>query len=179
MDQDAEDHAAVAQCLAGDSDAFEAIVTRYERVFFTVATRLLGDRDEARDAAQDAFISAYRRLDTYDPGRPFFSWIYRILVNRCLNDRRDRRYHAPLTPNIAIVASAAERVEADERRRHVQQAILALAADYRQVIVLRHFTELSYEEIADVVGVPVKTVKSRLHTARTRLQGLLSVGEPR
>src|SRR6476619_6587686 len=87
--QDAEDRVAVARCLAGETAAFEAIVTRYERVFFTVAMRMLGDYDAARDAAQDAFISAYRRLDTYDPGRPFFSWLYRILVNGCLNDRRD------------------------------------------------------------------------------------------
>jgi RNA polymerase sigma-70 factor (ECF subfamily) len=176
--QDADDHAAVARCLAGDTAAFEAIVTRYQRVFFTVAMRMLGDYDEANDATQNAFVSAYRRLDTYDPGRPFFSWIYRILVNGCLNDRRDRHPHAPLTPELATVASPADLVEADERRRRVQHAILALSREYRQVIVLRHFTELSYDEIAEVVGVPAKTVKSRLHTARERLeQMLLGVGE--
>ena len=177
--QDAEDRVAVARCLAGETAAFEAIVTRYERVFFTVAMRMLGDYDAARDAAQDAFVSAYRRLDTYDPGRPFFSWLYRILVNGCLNDRRDRRVHVPLTPDLAIVGSPADLVEANERRRRVQRALLDLAVEYRQVIVLRHFTELSYEEIAEVVGVPAKTVKSRLHTARERLQVLLSTGESR
>src|SRR5262245_47687995 len=103
--QDADDRAAVARCLAGDTAAFEVIVEHYQRVFFTVAVRMLGNPDEARDAAQDAFISAYRRLDTYDPNRPFFSWIYRILVNGCLNDRRDRRRYAELTPGVATVES--------------------------------------------------------------------------
>jgi RNA polymerase sigma-70 factor (ECF subfamily) len=172
--QDAEDRAAVARCLAGDTAAFEGIVERYQRVFFTVAARLLGDHEAARDAAQDAFVNAFRRLDSYDSNRPFFSWIYRILVNGCLNDRRDRRRHVELTPNMATVAAGpADLAEVDERRRRVQQAILALSADYRQVIVLRHFTQLSYEQIAEVVGVPAKTVKSRLHTARERLEQML------
>ena len=172
--QDAEDRAAVARCLAGDTAAFEVIVERYQRVFFTVAARLLGDHEAARDAAQDAFVNAFRRLDSYDSSRPFFSWIYRILVNGCLNDRRDRRHHVELTPDMATVAAGpADLAEVDERRRRVQQAILALSADYRQVIVLRHFTQLSYEEIAEVVGVPTKTVKSRLHTARERLEQML------
>lgn len=171
--QDADDHTAVARCLAGDTAAFEAIVERYQRVLFTVALRMLGDYDEASDATQKAFISAYRRLDTFDPARRFFSWIYRILVNECLNDRRDRRAHEPLSPELAVVDSPADQLEADERRRRVQAAIVALPVEYRQVIVLRHFTELSYEEIAEIVGVPAKTVKSRLFSARARLGKVL------
>jgi len=171
--QDADDRAAVARCLAGETAAFEVIVQRYERVFFTVALRMLGNYDEARDAAQNAFISAYRHLDSYDSKRPFFSWIYRILVNGCLNDRRDRRHYAELAPHMASSASPAELAEADERRRHVQKAIMALSPDYRQVIVLRHFAQLSYDEIAEIAGVPAKTVKSRLHTARERLEQML------
>lgn len=175
LTQDADDHAAVARCLAGDTAAFEVIVERYQRVFVTVATRMLGDYDEACDAAQNAFVNAYRRLGTFDPQRRFFSWIYRILVNECLNDRRDRHPHEALSPELAAVGSPADLLEASERRRRVQTAILALPFDYRQVIVLRHFSGLSYDEIADVVGVPAKTVKSRLHTARERLGELLGV----
>lgn len=171
--QDADDHAAVARCLAGDSAAFEVIVERHQRVLFTVAFRMLGDYDAANDAVQNAFVNAYRKLDTFDIRRRFFSWIYRILVNECFNDRRDRRVHEPITPELATVGSPADLLEADERRRLVQTAILALPIEHRQVIVLRHFTELSYEEIADVVGVPAKTVKSRLHTARERLSQML------
>lgn len=172
---DADDRVAVESCLAGHTASFERLVERYQRVLFTVAMRMLGDYDEASDATQNAFVHAYRRLDTFDRQRRFFSWIYRILVNECLNNRRDRRPHEPLTPDLACVGSAADLLDASERRRRVQAAICALPPDYRQVIVLRHFSELSYDEIAEAVGVPVKTVKSRLHTARERLAQMLGV----
>src|SRR5439155_3953910 len=76
--QDANDHDLVARCLAGETAAFEPIVERYQRVLFTVALRMLGDRAEAADATQNAFVSAYRKLGTFDPQRRFFSWLYRI-----------------------------------------------------------------------------------------------------
>src|SRR5205823_3776546 len=143
--QDGDDDAAVQSWLAGNTEAFEILVVRYQRVLFTVAMRMLGDYDEASDATQNAFIRAYRRLGTFDGERRFFSWIYRILVNECLNNRRDRRPHDPLTPELATVGSAADLLEVDERRRRVQAAILSLPHEYRQVIVLRHFSELSYD----------------------------------
>jgi RNA polymerase sigma-70 factor (ECF subfamily) len=171
--QDAEDRALVARCLAGDTAAFEPIVERYQRVLFTVARRMLDDPEQAADATQNAFISAYRKLETFDPKRRFFSWIYRILVNECLNDRRGRRPHEPLSPELATVGTPADLLEANDRRRSVQAAVLALPTEYREVVILRHFTGLSYEEIADALGLPAKTVKSRLHTARQRLGQML------
>lgn len=173
IDQDADDLALVARCRAGETAAFEALVGRYQRVLFTVALRMLGNRDAASDAAQNAFVKAYRKLETFDPTRRFFSWIYRILVNECLNARRDRPPHEPLAPDLAAVGTPADVFETAERRRGVQAAILALPMEYREVIVLRHFTELSYEEIAETLHVPAKTVKSRLHTARARLAAML------
>ena len=173
VDQDEDDQALVARCLDGDEVAFAAVVGRYQRVLFTVALRSLGDYDEASDATQNAFIKAYSKLDTFDPTRRFFSWIYRILVNECLNARRDRRLHEPLTPELASVDSPADLLEASERKQRVQAAILALPAAYREVVVLRHFAELSYDEIADALDVPARTVKSRLHTARQQLAGML------
>src|SRR5439155_8288512 len=118
--QDGDDHAAVQSCLAGNTEAFEILVVRYQRVLFTVAMRMLGDYDEASDATQNAFIRAYRRLGTFDGERRFFSWIYRILVNECLNNRRDRRPHDALTPELATVGSPADLLEVDERRRRVE-----------------------------------------------------------
>lgn len=173
IDQDADDLALVARCRAGETAAFEALVGRYQRVLFTVALRMLGNRDAASDAAQNAFVKAYRKLETFDPTRRFFSWIYRILVNECLNARRDRPPHEPLAPDLAAVGTPADVFETAERRMGVQAAILALPMEYREVIVLRHFTELSYEEIAETLHVPAKTVKSRLHTARARLAAML------
>jgi RNA polymerase sigma-70 factor (ECF subfamily) len=145
VDHDADDHVLVARCLDGDSAAFEGVVDRYFK------------------------------LDTFDPARRFFSWIYRILVNECLNVRRDRRADEPLTQELASVGSVADLLEASERKARVQAAIRSLPAAYREVIVLRHFAELSYEEIADALGVPTKTVKSRLYTARERLAQTLGL----
>jgi RNA polymerase sigma-70 factor, ECF subfamily len=173
MDQDADDLALVARCRAGETASFEALVNRYQRVLFTVALRMLGNHDAANDAAQNAFVKAYQKLDTFDPTRRFFSWIYRILVNECLNARRDRPPHEPLAPDLAAVGTPADLFEAAERRNRVQAAILALPMESREVIVLRHFTELSYEEIGEALHVPAKTVKSRLHTAKERLAAML------
>lgn len=175
VSQDEQDDALVDRCLGGDTAAFEAIVQRYQRVLFTVALRTLGNYDEASDATQDAFVKAFQHLETFDRSRRFFSWIYRILVNECLNARRDRRVHEPLSPGLeAGDDSPAVVLETAERRRRVQAAILALPIEYRTVIVLRHFSELSYEEIGEVLTLPAKTVKSRLHTARQRLGQMLA-----
>src|SRR6185295_6691565 len=112
VSQDAEDNVLVERCRNGDSAAFEPIVERYQRLLFTVALRMLGDHEEASDAAQNAFVKAYQKLDTFDPSRRFFSWIYRILLNECLNFRRDRHPHEQLTPELATVGSPVELLEA-------------------------------------------------------------------
>ena len=171
--QDTQDAAVVRDVLGGDVDAFEVLVRRHQRVLFTVALRMLGDRDEASDAVQNALVKAYEKLNTFDDRYRFFSWLYRIVVNECLNVRRARRPLEPVTAEIAGTTEPVDALEVEERRKRVQTAVLALPVDYRQVVVLRHFTELSYEEISATVGVPVKTVKSRLYTARQRLAHLL------
>jgi RNA polymerase sigma-70 factor (ECF subfamily) len=173
LKQDAEDLASVTRCQAGDTAAFEVLVERYQRVLFTVALRMLGNYDAASDAAQNAFVKAYQKLATFDRSQRFFSWVYRILVNECLNARRDHHAHEPLAPDLAADDNPATLFEVEERRRCVQAAILALPLDYREVVVLKHFAQLSYEEIARTLGIPAKTVKSRLHTARVRLADML------
>ena len=171
--QDGEDTALVRRCRAGDTEAFSTLVERYQRVLFTVALRFLGDRDAAADAAQNAFVRAYERLDTFDSAQRFFSWIYRIVINECLNARRGARPSEPLPETLAAGADPFELFAAEERRRRVQGAILALPTDYREVIVLRHFAGLSYDEIAEALGVAGSVVKSRLYTARQRLSQML------
>lgn len=171
FEQAADDGAAVRRCLAGDSAAFEQIVARYQQVLFTVALRMLGDEEDARDAAQNTFVKVFQKLGTYDPKHRFFSWIYRILVNECLNERRRPslvRTSEPLEDD-AVPSSDTDAVEAAERRNAVRKAILSLPEPYREVIVLRHFAALSYEEMSEAIGVPAKTVKSRLYSARQQL----------
>ncbi len=164
-----EDSLLVARCLAGDTTAFRPLVERYQRVLFTVAVRMLGDRDEAADAAQSAFVRAYEKLATYDDSHKFFSWLYRILVNECLNVKRGRRGMEPLDPRLAGPGNPLETLEASERRARVQKAIATLPRTLREVIVLRHYAGLSYLEIAELIDVPEKTVKSRLYDARQQL----------
>ena len=170
LDQSADDGAAVKRCLNGEPAAFEVLVGRYQHIMFNVALRMLGDCEDARDAAQNTFVKAYEKLGTYDPERRFFSWMYRILMNECLNLRR-----RPATEQLGDTeagvsdSSDVDAVEAAERKRDVRQAILSLSPAYREVIVLRHFAALSYEQMSEAIGVPTKTIKSRLHTARQQL----------
>jgi RNA polymerase sigma-70 factor, ECF subfamily len=177
LSQDAEDAALVTRCLQGDAQAFEVIVGRYQRTLFSVAVRMLGDREDAFDATQNAFVRAYEKLGTFKTGHRFFSWLYRILVNECLNAIRSRRSTTDESEAEAIATGGPlEALESSERRRLVQRALLALPPDLRMVVVLRHYGELSYEEIGEAIGgLPVKTVKSRLYTARQRL-GVLLLG---
>ncbi len=164
-----DDDALVERCLGGDTAAFRPLVERHQRVLFAVAARLLGDRDEAADAVQNAFVRAYRKLRTFDRRHKFFSWVYRILVNECLNVRRTRRVLEPLDPRLATREDPHRDAEQAELRADVQAALLRLPPIYREVVVLRHYASLSYLDIAAILGVPEKTVKSRLYSARQRL----------
>jgi RNA polymerase sigma-70 factor (ECF subfamily) len=172
-----EDVVWVARCLRGDSSAFEAIVKRYQRALFSVACRLLGNYEDALDATQNAFLRAYEGLDTYDPNRRFFSWIYRIAVNECLNARRARRPGEPLSEQLEAPPGDGplQNVEAMERSELIDAALVRLSEEHRLVVVLRHFADLSYTEISEAIGVPEKTVKSRLFEARQRLGELLGL----
>jgi RNA polymerase sigma-70 factor (ECF subfamily) len=169
-----EDVVSVARCLRGDASAFEPIVARYQRVLFSVALRMVGSYEDALDATQNAFVRAYEGLDTYDPNRRFFSWIYRIVVNECLNLRRARRATEPIPEAEESGAPDPEQMaEAAEQSVWIESALVRLSEEHRLVVVLRHFAELSYAEISEAIGVPEKTVKSRLFEARQRLGELL------
>lgn len=180
LHQKADDAALVRRALQGDVTAFESLVEEYQRVLFTVAYRLLGEYEDARDATQNTFIKVFERLETFDQQQRFFSWIYRILVNECLNARRGTPVAVQhLDERIADSSRTDEPQEAAERQMIVRRAVLALTDEYRDVIVLRHFAGLSYEEMAEALRIPVRTVKSRLHTARQRLTQPLSELERR
>ena len=164
-----DDGALVAKCLAGDSGAFRPLVERYQGLLIAVASRMLNDREDAVDAAQTAFVRAYERLDSFGRQAKFFSWLYRILVNECLNVKRGRRPTEPLGPMLASDANQGQDLHRDRVRARVREAVAALPQVYREVVVLKHLAEWSYQEIAEVLDVPEKTVKSRLYTARQML----------
>jgi RNA polymerase sigma-70 factor (ECF subfamily) len=173
LSQDSDDAALVGRCRAGDAKAFEVLVERHQRVLLSVAHRMLGNREDARDATQNTFVKVFQNLDTYDPDHRFFSWVYRILRNECLNVLRGRRPTERVSAELPAAGGPMEALEAAERHKRVQAALLALPVEQREVVVLRHFAGLAYDEIGVTIGVPAKTVKSRLYAARQRLGELL------
>lgn len=169
-----DDETLVQRSLAGDHSAFSELVKRYERPLFNVALRTLQDREEARDATQGAFVKAWLHLDQFDRSRRFFSWIYRIALNEALNRVRARRSAEPLDERLVDGgASPEEQAVARERSEQLERAMAQLSDRQREVIVLRHWLQLSYDEMGDVLQLPARTVKSRLFSARTRLGAIL------
>ena len=172
------DDALVERVRQGDRDAFAALVVRYQRPVYNAAWWVLRNAEDARDVAQNVFMKVAERLDEYDPRYRFFSWIYRIAVNEALNQLRRRDREEPLDDEVERAGPAGDDPEAKaseaERDGKVRDAVMRMSANDRTVLMLRHFSELSYQEIADVLDVDEKTVKSRLFEARQRLRGTLS-----
>ena len=175
MKRDERDTELVRQCLEGDPEAFRPLVEKYQGVLFNVAYRMVHDHEDARDLAQGALVKAYEKLGSYDPAFQFFSWIYRILVNDTLNLLKRNRPDRPLDDarDAAAEGGPEADLEARELSRGIRSALMSLPVEYREVVVLRHFADLSYGEMAMALAIPEKTVKSRLYTARQRLAGLL------
>ena len=177
----------VRRTRQGDPEAFGELVRRYQSAVFNVCYRLLGERTAAEDQAQEAFIRAYARLDTFDTQRPFGPWIKRVAANLCLNHlaRRpqpdepleDETAH-PLSEPLVAAQDPARLAEAAQSAEAVRAAIRALPPRYRAVIELRHFQDLSYLELAAALGRPLSDVKSDLFRARRLLAQLLAQPEP-
>jgi RNA polymerase sigma-70 factor (ECF subfamily) len=171
-----EDSALVRQCLEGNQNAFNALIVKHQKAVFNVALRMVKDYDDAQDLAQTVFIKAYERLRSFDAGHKFFSWIYRMAVNESLNFIKRRRRFEALDDGAEYAAgepTPAEDYEESEMSRNIQSALMNLQADHRAVIVLKHFEQLSYEEIGQILDIPEKTVKSRLFTARQVLKDIM------
>jgi RNA polymerase sigma-70 factor (ECF subfamily) len=165
------DRALVGRYLNGERAAGDELVNRFHRSVFNVALRMLGNVQDAEDVTQTTFGNAFASLDSYNPKYRFFSWIYRMTVNESLNTLNRRRNVVSLDGSFDIPAN--DESSDNDAEERVGRALLELKPDDRAVVVLRHFVSLSYEEISDVLDVPVKTVKSRLFTARGRLRDSL------
>jgi RNA polymerase sigma-70 factor (ECF subfamily) len=161
----------------GDTEAFGRLVTRHQQTVFNIAYRLTGNRQEAEDVAQEAFIRAYRALDRFDPQRPFAPWLYRIATNTALNWLKRRRPEVALDGEMLLADTSpgpeAQAIAADTSAQ-LRAAIAALPPNHRAVIELRHFQGLSYREMSEALGVPLSDVKSWLFRARRRLRRMLA-----
>ena len=167
----------------GDASAFEELVRRYQEIAFRTAYLVVGDADEARDAAQDGFVRAHAALGRFRAGAEFRPWLLRIVANAARNRRRSASRRADLALRAfrdAASGDAAPSPEvlllAEERRRELLAAINRLGAEDRLVIALRWFLELNEEEMAGVLNCPRGTVKSRLSRATTRLRAAIGEG---
>jgi RNA polymerase sigma-70 factor (ECF subfamily) len=169
----------------GDKTAFGRLVQAYQTPIYNLAYRMLGNRSEAEDAAQEAFIRAYRHLDSYDPGRPFSSWLFSITSHYCIDRLRRRRIDwLPLKEEIAepvSLASASPNPEAvvtdQDREAWIQELMNALSPTDRAALTLHYWYDCSYKEIAEVLDLTVSAVKSRLYRARRALAEQME-GEP-
>jgi RNA polymerase sigma-70 factor (ECF subfamily) len=162
-----DDAKLVQASLRGDLQAFEQLIVLYQRPLFNLAYRLTGVREDAEDIVQAVLVKSFEHLGSYDPRYKFFSWVYRMTVNETINFLRVRQKGQSLSESMASELESPEEVyEQRELSRQIDEALGSLTLDYRVVVVLKHFVDLSYSEIAQVLEIPEKTVKSRLYTAR-------------
>ncbi len=169
-----QDKDIILRCRNGDVEAFGEIVQRYQKMIYTIVYRMVTDPASADDITQTAFIKAYENLDRYKPEHPFFHWIHRIAVNEALNYIKQRKRVVELTDSHESSEDDPEtEYSRNELQEQIDRALEDLKPDSRILIVLRHFGELSYREISEILDVPEKTVKSRLFSARQELRSIL------
>ena len=172
----------VASALRGSEEAFRDLVLRFERPVYALILRMVHDAEQAEDLAQEVFVKAYRHLASYDPRRKFASWLFKVAHNSTIDHlRRSQLDTVPLAAEqedggglLAVLAdtSAESPAAAAERRdmaRALERAIARLRPEYREAVVLRYVEGLAYQEICEVLGLPVGTVKTNLHRARKEL----------
>jgi RNA polymerase sigma-70 factor (ECF subfamily) len=161
----------------GDVDAFRRLVVRYQRPVYNAAFWVLRNADDAEDVAQTVFMRLAEKSDDYDPQHKLFSWIYRMAVNEALNARRRFGREEALDEDAELPDDGSRQPEQQlhdsQRSERVRAALMKMNVADRTVLTLRHFSELSYREIGDVLGLDEKTVKSRLFEARQRLRVML------
>jgi len=165
----------VRQCRNGDGHAFELLIGKYEKPIYNAAFRMLRDTSDAEDVTQTAFMKAFEKLDSYKPEFRFYSWLYRIVINESINVLNGRHHSAELDEERIPGRDTPETsLDQGQLNTAMQSALMTISADYRAVVVLRHFLECSYHEISEALDIPEKTVKSRLFTARRLLRDRLA-----
>lgn len=180
--------ALIQEAQNGDVESFNRLVLAYQDALYNISLRILGDEDKAADATQDAFISAYRNINSFRGGS-FRAWLFRTVTNACYDElrRQKRRPSVPLEPTSAeddeemesprwladTSMTPEQKAEADELEHAIQHCLNALPTDFRTVVVLCDIQGMDYSEIADSVRVPLGTIKSRLARARLRMRECL------
>ena len=184
MSADADDLRLIRQCLNGQPQAFGGLVQRYQDRLYNTVYRLVDNQEDAFDVVQETFINAYTSLANFKGDSQFFTWLYRIAINTAISHKRKQRGtlsidagrngEAGMEPHDGSETSrpghAMERAEEEKR---IQKALSQLSPEHRVVLVLKDMDEMKYEQIAETLGVPIGTVRSRLHRARQELRDIL------
>jgi RNA polymerase sigma-70 factor (ECF subfamily) len=166
-----DDQRLVEQALRGDTKAFESLVEKYQKLVFNLAYKMSRDYDDSADITQTVFLKVFEKLKSFDTKYKFFSWLYRIAVNESLNAVQKRVPSERFNEETVVSQDTPyDSIDSEDASQRVQEALLELDLNYRVVIVLRHFQDLSYEEISQILDIPEKKVKSRLFSGRTMLR---------
>jgi RNA polymerase sigma-70 factor (ECF subfamily) len=184
----ADDHRLIAECLDGNTDAFGVLVRRYQDRLYNTIYRLVDNAEDALDVVQEAFLNAYQSLENFKGDSLFFTWLYRIAVNAAISHKRKQRVllridggangepgHEPADPS--DLSRPGHALEQAEMERRVHQALARLSPEHRTVLVMKDMEGQKYETMAEVLQVPIGTIRSRLHRARLELRELLEKSE--
>ncbi len=178
-----DDRRLIADCLGGQRDAFGELVFRYQTRLYNAVIRLVDHPEDAADVVQDAFLNAYQSLHSFKGDAEFFTWLYRIAFNTAISMKRKKRAAIsldsgaseasidPHDPSEYIKPGAV--LERSEEEIRLQEALTRLSPEHRDVLIFKDIEGMKYEEIADLLGVPIGTIRSRLHRARLELRELL------
>ena len=183
-----DDRRLIGECLKGRTEAFGVIVRRYQDRLFNTVVRLLDNAEDAQDVVQESFISAYQSLGTFKGDSLLFTWLYRIAMNAAISLKRKKKATISLDTGSkhdlvidpvdqSTSSEPGASLEREEEESRLQAALNRLSLEHRSVIVLKEIEEMKYEEIAEVLDVPIGTIRSRLHRARTELRELLEKGD--
>jgi len=170
----ASDIEIVRKCLAGDVNAFEGFIEKYKKAVYNTAYRMVGNREEAEDISQEAFIRMYNSLSRYNPDYKFLTWALKITTNLCLDSLRKRKGETVPIDETFDINDGNDTPEEEyirkENQKMVQDAIMKLPDKYREFLILFHHRNLSYQEIMDITGESLTIVKNRLYRARQMLK---------
>jgi RNA polymerase sigma-70 factor, ECF subfamily len=181
-----DDFTLIRSIQAGDHQAFESLVRRYQRQVANLIYLTMGNRDDVDDIAQEVFIRVYRSLSKFKFDASFFSWLYRITMNLCIDEIRKRKIRRVLSLDYLTednleknrkskdYTMASDSVLTEEKRQVIQSALQRLTPEHREVLVLREYQDLSYNEIAETLDLRLEAVKSRIFRARMELKSLIS-----
>ncbi len=178
-----DDHRLIAECLGGDTAAFGELVRRHQDRLYNTVYRLVDNGEDALDVVQESFLNAYQALESFKGDAQFFTWLYRIAVNTAISLRRKRRVLAridttgkegglePADPS--DLARPGHAIEQAEEEAKLYRALARLSSEHRTVLVMKELEGQKYEDMAETLGVPIGTIRSRLHRARLELRELL------